>query len=307
MNASASPTFARVDRTTLDELVRLKTLANAQAFATRRRSNANQIGPAVSRRLGRGLDFAEVREYQAGDDVRMIDWKVTARTGQAHTKLFVEERDRPVLLLVDHRRAMHFATRGVFKSAQAERLAALVGWHAVQAGDRVGGWVVKQPMLQPVRAQSGRRGLMALFRALQGEAVNPTEDLPWAHVLRTVDQNMDSGAVVWLFSDGAGWDEAASQAFAKLARRASIRWVQVADALDRTLPPPGAYSLVAAAGTTLKLQLGESRQQREWAARFEQHTTQLERLCLARHHRHHLIMTDDTLPDAFRSILGASA
>jgi len=96
--------------TSLDELVKLRGAANALQRRVRRKSAAPMNGGSVSRRLGRGLDFSEVREYQPGDDVRMIDWKVTARTGSAQTKLFVEERERPVLLVVDQSSSMRFGT-----------------------------------------------------------------------------------------------------------------------------------------------------------------------------------------------------
>lgn len=114
--------FASPASTSLEELLNLRGAAMAMQRQVRRKSAAPQSGGSVSRRLGRGLDFAEVREYQAGDDVRMIDWKVTARSGAAHTKLFVEERERPVLLLVDFRANMRFGTRGMYKSMLAAQI-----------------------------------------------------------------------------------------------------------------------------------------------------------------------------------------
>ena len=83
-----------------------------------------QSGGYLSRFKGRGMEFDEVRLYQPGDDVRSIDWKVTARTDKPHTKIFREERERPVFISVDNRLTMQFATRGVFKSVQAAKLAA---------------------------------------------------------------------------------------------------------------------------------------------------------------------------------------
>mgnify|MGYP002151030683 FL=1 len=85
------------------------------------------------------MEFAEARSYQYGDDVRHIDWRVTARTGTTHTKLFREERERPVMLVLDLSRRMFFGTRQRLKSVQAARIAALTGWRALLRGDRVGG------------------------------------------------------------------------------------------------------------------------------------------------------------------------
>jgi uncharacterized protein (DUF58 family) len=98
-------------------------------------------GSRLSRHRGRGVDFAEVRLYQPGDDVRSIDWRVTARKAKPHTKVYREERERPTLIVVDQSRAMFFGSRVRMKSVAAAECAALLAWHSVDAGDRVGGLV----------------------------------------------------------------------------------------------------------------------------------------------------------------------
>ena len=103
--------------------------------------NSLQTGAYVSRFRGRGMEFDESRPYQPGDDPRNIDWRVTARSTVAYTKLFREERERPVLLVTDLRSNMHFATRGCFKSVNATRAAALLAWAAHHRGDRLGGLI----------------------------------------------------------------------------------------------------------------------------------------------------------------------
>ncbi len=85
--------------TTIEELIGLK--AHAKGLLKSQRSNAATLGGHLSRLKGRGMDFAEVRAYQAGDDIRHMDWRVTAKTGKAHTKLYQEERERPVYFIVD--------------------------------------------------------------------------------------------------------------------------------------------------------------------------------------------------------------
>src|SRR5580765_590341 len=110
-----------------------------------RTNNARASGPhggsRLSRQRGRGVDFAEVRLYQPGDDVRSIDWRVTARKAKPHTKVYREERERPTLIVVDQSRAMFFGSRVRMKSVAAAECAALLAWHSVDAGDRVGGLV----------------------------------------------------------------------------------------------------------------------------------------------------------------------
>ena len=100
---------------------------------------ALQTGEYYSPFKGRGMEFDEVRLYQPGDDIRTIDWRVTARSGKAHTKLFREERERSVILCVDFRRTMYFGTRGAYKSVAAAKAAALFAWSAEHQGDRLGG------------------------------------------------------------------------------------------------------------------------------------------------------------------------
>jgi len=98
-----------------------------------RNAKAILAGAHLSSLRGRGMDFAESREYQPGDDRRHIDWRVTARTGKAHTKIYTEEKERPVFLLVDMSPSMFFGTHGGFKSVTAARLAAYLACSTVGA------------------------------------------------------------------------------------------------------------------------------------------------------------------------------
>ena len=213
----------------------------------KRKSAAVQSGGSVTRRLGRGLDFAEVREYQPGDDVRMIDWKVTARSGTPHTKLFVEERERPVILLVDLRANMRFGTQGMFKSMLAARLAALLGWCAVGAHDRVGGFVFTNDWHGEVRPQSGRRGLMAFFRAIdEGQQRQPSDDTDqFTKTLRRLRRGVPAGSTVVLCSDFMGFDEQARQTLGGALQGMDMIAVHIHDRLDSALPPPGQYPISA--------------------------------------------------------------
>ena len=122
----------------LEELLALRGAAQGLRLPSRRPARASHAGAHQSAQRGRGLEFQEVRPYVSGDDPRTIDWRVTARRGRPHTKLFREERERPVWLLADLGAAMFFGTRRQLKSSVVVRAAALVAWSAVLAGDRVG-------------------------------------------------------------------------------------------------------------------------------------------------------------------------
>ena len=123
----------------VNELIALRFPVRQLKLSRRNRALNALAGPNKSNFRGRGIDFEEVRNYQAGDDIRTIDWRVTARTGAAHTKLFREERERPVLVVVDQRNSMFFGSQFCFKSVLAAQLGALVAWSALSDNDRVGG------------------------------------------------------------------------------------------------------------------------------------------------------------------------
>ena len=126
--------------TNLRDLIRLRYAAREITELTDKKTANPLAGLLTSNFQGRGIDFSEVRVYQPGDDVRTIDWRVTARTQKAHTKLFQEEKERPVLILTDQSRSMFFGSQVTFKSVQAARLAALIAWTMLNRGDRVGGF-----------------------------------------------------------------------------------------------------------------------------------------------------------------------
>lgn len=128
--------------------------------------NGQMSGNYLSRTKGRGMEFDEVRHYQTGDDIRAIDWRVTARTGKTHTKLFREELERPVLIATDLSASMHFGSQLLFKSVQASHLASLVAWHAKNRGDRLGGVIFNQTEHIELKPRSRKEGVLHYLHAL---------------------------------------------------------------------------------------------------------------------------------------------
>ena len=237
--------FSSPASTSLDELVNLREQAQALRRSSKKKTRAPAHGPEISRKLGRGLDFAEVREYQAGDDVRMIDWKVTARTGKTHTKLFVEERERPVMLVVDFRSHMRFGTQGVFKSVMAARLSALLGWTANFNQDRVGGFVFTDDWHTEIRPRGGRRGLMNFFQGImQAQMHAPSgEQGQLADTLARLRKVVHAGSSVVLLSDFIGFDDRAKMAMGNLLQRLDIQAVHICDPIEFELPAAGRYPI----------------------------------------------------------------
>ena len=226
--------------------VSLKTLlhlAKAAANLSLHRSSikSQQSGGYLSRFKGRGMEFDEVRLYQPGDDIRSIDWRVTARTGKTHTKLYREERERPVFISVDYRAAMQFATRGVFKSVQAAKLAALIAWLAQHDGDRVGGQVFSDKACLELKPQNGKHAVLRLFNTLVNFDYARQQDFSFEHVVSRLIQHARPGSLVYILSDFRGFNHKARNYLTKLAKHCDVVLILIYDPLEAHLPEKGRY------------------------------------------------------------------
>lgn len=162
----------------LDELVLLKADARGFSFLPRQPVHSLLSGRHASRLRGRGLSFEEMRHYQPGDDVRTIDWRATARLRSPHVRVYSEERERPVLLVVDQRSPMFFGSRRAMKSVAAAELAALAAWRALHAGDRVGGIVFNEQEIIAIRPRRGPTQALRLFHEITRLNQRLTEPAP---------------------------------------------------------------------------------------------------------------------------------
>jgi len=235
----------RVDKASLIALHRQAINLSLTALKVR----AAQSGQYLSSFRGRGMEFDEVRPYQPGDDVRTLDWRVMARSGKPHTKLFREERERAVLLWVDHRASMFFATRGAFKSVLAARGAALLAWAAVQQGDRVGGLIFSERQHEELRPQSGKHAVLHLIQRLValGERESSrhhdrgeVSDAALQALLR-LRRVAHPGSLIILLSDFRDMDERSELHLSQLARHNDVLMFFIYDELETHLPPAGLY------------------------------------------------------------------
>ncbi|WP_049622466.1 DUF58 domain-containing protein [Frateuria defendens] len=228
----------------LAELIALRARLGKAAPA-RVESRAARAGQQSSRLYGRGMDYAESRAYQPGDDVRRLDWRLTARSGRLHTKLFQEEREAQLLVLVDTHPCMRFGTRVRFKSVQAARAAALAAWYALRAGERIGAMAFGAQR-QLLRPQAGPRGALAVCGALaEWDAAAPDAVAvePLSEALARADHLARGASRVLLISDGQSCDAEARRRLLGLRRHARLGVLVVADALELAPPPPGRYAL----------------------------------------------------------------
>ena len=202
-------------------------------------------GAHVSHFQGRGVEFDEVRLYQPGDDIRSMDWRVTARTGKPHTKIFREERERPALLLVDLRPPMFFATRGALKSVVAAECASLLAWSVMQQGDRVGGLLFDGTQIRLARPARGRRGVLRFLGHLVGHPcwrqrnAWRAESEPLQSIVHRGAHVARSGSLMMMVSDGRGVDQDCVDFFQRLLQHHTMVFVLVYDPFEVDLPQAG--------------------------------------------------------------------
>lgn len=190
------------------------------------------------------MEFAEVRPYQAGDDVRSIDWRHTARRGRPYTKVFHEEHEQALLLLVDMGPSMWFGTRVAFKSVVASQAAAMLAWQAHDAGDRVGGIVWTGDSGLELRPARHANAVMALIRQLvvAGERL-PTAATGLSGPLQALARAALQRPRVVVISDFHALDAAASDELLRLGQHTRLDLLQIYDPLEAIAPPPGCYRI----------------------------------------------------------------
>ncbi len=225
-----------------NELVTLKGHASRLSLTSNRAVTSASIGDHSSPFRGQGLEFEEVREYAAGDDIRSIDWRVTARTGSPHTKIFKEERERSVIICVDANATMRFGTRGTFKSVQAARVAALLGWQANSNRDRLGACIfgdVPEGM-QFFAPKRSRTSLWAMLKQLSDKSIaTQPQAITLGNTLQHINKAAPTGALVYIISDFGSFSEELEQQLANLQKRCNIVLLAIDDPADHTIPPAG--------------------------------------------------------------------
>lgn len=214
------------------------------------------LGNVRSRYRGRGMEFEEVRRYQAGDDIRTIDWKVSARASGTFTKLFCEERERPCHLVVDQRSSLYFGSNRQFKSVLSAELASAIAWAALKAGDRVGGQVIGDLNERDVRARRSKQSVLSLIHSIhefnnhlndtlptasQGQGQGQSNSL--ANSLEECRRITRPGTAIYIISDFHDFDEDAAKALSNLGKHADLTLIQVYDKLEQELPNLGSVRL----------------------------------------------------------------
>lgn len=242
---SADPPPAGV-AVTLDELVRLRFQRRGFSLLPRQPVQSLLAGRHASRLRGRGLNFDEIRRYQPGDDVRQIDWKATVRTRQTQSRVYTEERERSVLLVVDQRRSMFFGSVRHMKSVVAAQAAALAAWRVLAQQDRVGAIVFNDERIDEIRPERRQATVMRVLRVLvdQNRSLaarpdGPTSPAKLNEALRRCRRLLPHDGLACIISDGAGHDMETDHILTEIARHNDVLFAFTFDPLEAELPAAG--------------------------------------------------------------------
>jgi uncharacterized protein (DUF58 family) len=221
-----------------DELVSFRKETDPIEKKVKLKVASNTSGGHASLFKGRGLDFSEFREYSPGDDIRSIDWRVTARKGRPHTKIFVEERERSVFIIVDMNRYMQFGTRGTFKSVQAARAAAFLAWTAHHLKDKTGAILFGQipEGIQFLPARSSRKSIWQLLKILCEPSLPQSVEIKIEDALEEARRRIPTGSSVFIISDFYAVSADFKKSAGILSRKCEVSFVKVNDPADRVLP-----------------------------------------------------------------------
>lgn len=231
-------------RISLAELIEMRHRVREVQLFSRPGQRSPLVGLHHSKLRGRGVDFDQVRVYQAGDDVRNIDWRVTARTQEPHTKLFHEERERPIFILVEQSQRLFFGSGLMFKSVLAAQAAALIGWAALGHNDRIGGLVFGDNEHYEIKPRRSKQSLLQLLnrlarvnQSLHTEAQPQADSLGLA--LRRAREVLRPGSLAIIICDERALTPAVEQQLSLLSRHCDLLLLPLSDPLDHALPAAG--------------------------------------------------------------------
>jgi uncharacterized protein (DUF58 family) len=253
-----------------DELTALKKETRGQEWNSKRKVGSTHLGGHTSLFKGRGLDFSEFREYSPGDDIRAIDWRVTARKGRPHTKIFTEERERSVYIILDLNRYMQFGTRNTFKSVQSARAAALIAWTSHQLKDKTGAILFGSipGRIQFLPAKGSRKSIWRMLKLICTESPNHS-DVKIEEALERARKRIHTGSSVFVISDFFLLSPEFKNSLGALSRKCEVTLVQVNDPADLNIPNSDRIQFLDEDGQSVEIdtsdELGAKRYRELWA------------------------------------------
>lgn len=259
-----SPTSVPGVYVSLEDLIRIQHRTRGFSFLPRQPVHSLLAGRHASKVRGRGLNFEEIRGYLPGDDVRSIDWKVTARTRKPHVRVFTEERDRPAFLVVDQRLAMFYGTRKNMKSFTAAELAAAGAWRVFDDGDRIGAAVFDDRDVQEVRPHRSKRTVLHILHALVEKNHSLRADSPMTpspsmlnRVLESVVQTVSHDFLIAIISDFDGANDETRRLVSQLCQHNDVLALAVFDPSATEISAAGKF-VVSSGELQVELDLGHA-------------------------------------------------
>lgn len=295
--------------TNLAELTRLRYDAHGFSYLPKQPVTSVLSGRKRSRLRGRGLDFDEIRHYRPGDDIRNMDWRVTRRAGSPYVRVYTEERDRPVWVLVDQTRSMFFGSKRQMKSVTAAEAAALSAWRVIGVADRVGFVLLGDEaikVLKPTRAagkvMQGLKQLADINQSLAAQRAGRTTTT-LAGALKQLAANIGHDGLVIIISDFGGWNDQCFETLKQIRKNNDAIAVLVSDPLERNLSEAG--NLVVSDGK-YQLALGTRDQSArdKFAEQFTASTAALNEALLKQHIPVVPLDTATSTADQVRRLLG---
>ncbi len=268
-------------RPQLDDLLEIRHQARTLGLESHHLVNSALVGLYASAFKGSGLNFDETREYREGDDIRNMDWRVTARTGRPHLKVFREERERSVMFCVDQGPHMHFGTRGTFKSIQAARATALLGWSASMAHERVGALLFGDPTheYRHFRSTRSRRALWRTLHALTEVTARGAADPAYlGHALQRLERGLHAGSVVFVIGAFDVEPGSIERVLGGLRQKHTLVLLPVDDPADFELPAMGKVVFSGPDGRLLEVDTSDEEGRRRYREDWERRRGDLRRL-----------------------------
>lgn len=296
---------------TLQDLVRLQADAQALKLPSARPVRSRQSGLRQSRQRGRGMTFSEVRQYQPGDDIRSIDWRVTARRQSPHTKLYEEERERPVLLIADLGPTLFFASTGAYKQVRCAQITSILAWLALWAGDQVGGLIFNGQELDVMRPARRRKSVLRLLDQLanlQHQAdTPPANGSSSIHRLDTAlaeaRRVAHTGSRIFVISDFINLSDSTTSLLGALARHNSVSAIRILDPLESELPASGKFAVAGPDGP-IWFDASNPSFQKAWRDKVASHEQQLAECFRTASVQAATVMTHQDPAAALRLLLG---
>lgn len=315
----------RATHVDLQGLIHLRFHSSQIALGSQRKAFSALAGQYMSPFKGRGLNFDEIRPYQPGDDIRNIDWNVTARTDRVHTKVFKEERERPVFIVVDLSHSMYFGTRHCLKSVTAAKATALFAWAGADNHNRIGGVVFNDSDHREMRPMDGHQGVLRYLKMLTDFHNAPLEnkvsetdsfnnEAPGVSNNHNINFNREflfvrlqklihPGSIVLFASDFMNTTETALKHIRHIARHNDLLMAHIYDPIEAELPPAGRYA-ISDGEHYQQINTGDPSLRQAFHQSFSHKEQEIEQFCI--HNQSNLIKlaTYDKVPECFIAALG---